>query len=224
MSGRYVKIDMLNKTDHPEREVRASVLSRALLGLITAEPMSGYGLARLFERTLARAWPARHPQIYPALAELEQEGLLRVSETGPRRRKTYAVTEDGVAEVRRWLRETAPDRTVRNETILRLFMLWLLESHEALDFLDEEIEHHRQRLAGFEQTLADDERQRLEHGTARGGPAFCASLALEWGIRHEREYLAWATETRDRIAAGAKAWNDARERRLAGSEQPAGRG
>ena len=102
--------------------MRTSVLSRALLGLLAAEPMSGYGLARLFERTLARAWPARHPQIYPALAGLEEHGLLRVIETGPRRRKTYAVTEDGIAEVQRWLRESAPDRTVRNESILRLFM------------------------------------------------------------------------------------------------------
>jgi PadR family transcriptional regulator, regulatory protein AphA len=196
--------------------MRPSVLSRALLGLLAAEPMSGYGLARLFERTLARAWPARHPQIYPALAELEEQGLLRVRDTGPRRRKTYAVTDEGVAEVRRWLRDTTPDRTVRNETILRLFMLWLLEAEEALAFFDDEIEEHRQRLAGFEETLADDERQRRRHGRARGGPAFCASLALEWGIRYEREYLAWATETRDRIEAGAKGWNHARERLPAG--------
>ena len=194
--------------------MRTSVLSRALLGLIAAEPMSGYGLARLFERTLARAWPARHPQIYPALSELEAQGLLRVSETGPRRRKTYRVTGDGLAEVQRWLRETAPDRTVRNETILRLFMLWLLDSHEAIAFFDEEIESHRQRLAGFEATLAEDERQRREHGTAQGGPAFCASLALEWGIRHEREYIEWATQARARIATGAKAWDDTRERKL----------
>ena len=195
--------------------MRTSVLSKALLGLIAAEPMSGYGLARLFERTVARAWPARHPQIYPALAQLEKEGLLRVVETGPRRRKTYAVTEGGVTEVQRWLRETAPDRTVRNETILRLFMLWLLESAEAIAFFDDEIESHRQRLAGFEQTLADDERQRREHATAQGGIAFCASLALEWGLRYEREYIAWATQARDRIATGAKAWDAARARGLA---------
>jgi PadR family transcriptional regulator AphA len=194
--------------------VRTSVLSRALLGLIAAEPMSGYGLARLFERTLARAWPARHPQIYPALAELEKQGLLRVSDTGPRRRKTYAITQNGIDEVQRWLRNTAPDRTVRNESILRLFMLWLLESPEAIAFLDEEIESHRQRLAGFEQTFADDERQRSEHGVAQGGIAFCASLALEWGIRYEREYIDWATQARERIATGAKGWDDARERRL----------
>ena len=195
--------------------MRVSVLNRALLGLIAGEPMSGYGLARLFERTLARAWPARHPQIYPALAELEGQGLLRVSETGPRRRKTYAITAEGIVEVQRWLRDTVPDRTARNETILRLFILWLLESPAAIAFFDDEIERHRQRLAGFEETLADDERQRRKHGTAEGGPAFCASLALEWAIRYEREYVQWATNARDRIAARAAAWDAARERRLA---------
>lgn len=193
---------------------RIPVLGRALLGLIAAEPMSGYGLARLFERTLARAWPARHPQIYPALAGLEEQGLLRVSETGPRRRKTYAVTSEGVEAVQQWLRETDPDRTVRNETVLRLFMLWLLEAREAVAFFDAEIDAHRERLAGFEQTLADDERQRREHGTARGGPALCASFALDWGIRYEREYIAWATGSRDRIARDVKAWNAARRKRL----------
>jgi DNA-binding PadR family transcriptional regulator len=205
---------LIETSRDPKATRRMPVLSRALLGLIAAEPMSGYGLARLFERTLARAWPARHPQIYPALATLEHEGLLRVSETGPRRRKTYAVTEDGVGEVQRWLRETAPDRTVRNEAILRLFMLWLLESSEAVAFFDAEIESHQARLDGFELTLADDERARREHGTAQGGVAFCASLALEWGIRYEREYIQWATQARDRIASGAKAWDDARRQRL----------
>lgn len=198
----------------PSTARRLSVLSRALLGLIAAEPMSGYGLARLFERTLARAWPARHPQIYPALASLEEQGLLRISETGPRRRKTYAVTKQGVDEVQRWLRETAPDRTVRNEAILRLFMLWLLESDEAVAFFDAEIESHRARLESFEETLADDESRRRGHGTAQGGIAFCASLALEWGIRYEREYIDWSTQVRERIAAGAKAWDEARRRRL----------
>ena len=199
---------------HGKRTARPYVLSRALLGLIAAEPMSGYGLARLFERTLARAWPARHPQIYPALAELESQGLLRVSETGPRRRKTYTVTDRGIAEVQTWLRETAPDRTVRNEPILRLFMLWLLDSSEAVAFFDHEIESHQERLTGFEQTLADDERQRRQHGTAQGGIAFCASLALEWGIRYEREYIDWATQARERIATNTKGWDKARERRL----------
>ena len=193
---------------------RTSVLSRALLGLIAAEPMSGYGLARLFERTLARTWPAKHPQIYPALAALQEQELLRVSETGPRRRKTYAVTDSGVAEVQRWLRETAPDREARNESLLRVFLLWLLESGEAVSFFDDEIEAHEERLAGFERTLADDEAARREHGTAKGGLPFCSSLVLEWALRYERAYLEWAAWARNRIADGADAWDADRERRL----------
>jgi DNA-binding PadR family transcriptional regulator len=176
--------------------------------------MSGYGLARLFERTLARTWPAKHPQIYPALAALSEQELLRVSETGPRRRKTYAVTDSGVAEVQRWLRETAPDREARNESLLRVFLLWLLESGEAVSFFDDEIGAHEERLAGFEQMLADDEAARREHGTAKGGLPFCSSLVLEWALRYERAYLEWAAWARDRIADGADAWDADRERRL----------
>jgi DNA-binding PadR family transcriptional regulator len=192
-----------------------SVLSRALLGLLAAEPMSGYGLAQLFRRTLARAWPAQHPQIYPALTALEEQGLIRVSAEGPRRRKTYSVTADGLAEVQRWLHETTPDRTVRNETILRLFMLWLLDADDAVAFFDDEIAEHRSRLEGFRETLAHDEEQRRLHGRAAGGIQLCAALALEWALRYEEEYLAWATSARDRIADGAEAWNDVRARRLA---------
>src|SRR6185295_729321 len=151
--------------------------------------------------------PAQHPQIYPALASLEEQGLLRVSETGPRRRKTYAVTGEGLAEVQRWLHETAPDRTVRNEPLLRVFLLWLLEAREAVSFFDDEIREHEERLAGFEHTLADDEAQRRKHGTAQGGPPFCSSLALEWGMRYERAYIEWATWARDRIADGAADWD-----------------
>lgn len=206
--------------------MRSNVLSRALLGLLASEPMSGYGLARLFERTLARAWPARHPQIYPALAALQERGLIRVSAEGPRRRKTYAVTEEGLTEVQRWLRETSPDRTVRNETILRLFLLWLLDAEEAVSFFDDEIEEHRRRLAGFERTLAEDEEQRRIHGRAGGGIHLCAALALEWALRYEREYVAWATAARDRIASGAPEWDAVRRRRLAdlAAEAPAARG
>jgi DNA-binding PadR family transcriptional regulator len=194
--------------------MRPSVLSRALLGLIAAEPMSGYALARLFERTLARAWPARHPQIYPALAALQEQGLLRISDEGPRGRKTYAVTDAGVSEAQRWLRETAPDRTARNEAILRVFLLWLLQAEEAIAYFDDEIAEHRRRLASFEVTFDEDERQRAEHGTARGGIQMCAALALEWGLRYERAYTDWASWARARIAADMDGWNDVSRKHL----------
>jgi hypothetical protein len=94
------------------------------------------------------------------------------------------------------------------------FMLWLLDAREAVAFFDAEIAAHRERPTGFEQTFAEDERQRRTHGTARGGSAFCAALAPEWGIRYEREYMPWATQARHRIARGAKPGDDARGQHL----------
>ena len=71
---------------------------------------------------------------------------------------------------------------MRNEAILRVFLLWLLNADDAVAFFDDEIEVHLQRLEGFEQTLANDEQQRREHGTANGGIQFTSSLALEWAF------------------------------------------
>ena len=68
-----------------------------------------------FEQSLAYAWPASHSQIYPELARLLEAGLIEQAETGPRGSKTYALTDDGLAEIRRWLRETKPDRRGRSE-------------------------------------------------------------------------------------------------------------
>ena len=90
-------------------------LRHALLGALADHPRTGYELLKHFEQSLAYAWPASHSQIYPELARLLADGLIEQAAIGPRGSKTYAVTDDGVAEVRRWLRETEPSRTVRNE-------------------------------------------------------------------------------------------------------------
>ena len=123
-----------------------------------------------------------------------------------------------------WLRETKPDRTVRNETILRLFMLWLLDSTDAVAFFDDELDSHRRRLAGFEQTLADDERQRREHGTAPRRHGVLRRTRARVGHRGtSAEYIGWASEARDRIAGGAEGWDDARERLLETADAGASR-
>jgi DNA-binding PadR family transcriptional regulator len=99
-------------------------LRNALLGLLAARPMSGYDLTKTFDASLGNVWSARHSQIYPELARLQEEGLIRRHEQGPRGRKSYVLTEAGLRQVRRWLTETPPDhRHSRNEALLRSFGL-----------------------------------------------------------------------------------------------------
>ena len=146
--------------------------------------MSGYELTKVFDRTLRHAWSATHSQIYPELARLREDGLIEQAEQGPRGRKTYAITPAGLDAVRRWMRETEPDRGGRNEVSLRTFFLWLLEQEQIEEFFRREAEHHRAQLADFEERAArepaDDRAERASR------------VALEWGIRHERAKLEWA--------------------------------
>jgi PadR family transcriptional regulator AphA len=158
-------------------------LRHALLGALADRPRTGYELLKHFEQSLAYAWPASHSQIYPELARLREDGLIAQTGSGARNSKTYAVTDAGLAEVRRWLRETDPDRRVRSDAALRTFFLWLLEPDEARDELERERSYWRERLAELEAIKA------RPRGPGRKELAF--GVALEGGIRGIQTRLEW---------------------------------
>ncbi|HEX3468484.1 MAG TPA: PadR family transcriptional regulator, partial [Candidatus Elarobacter sp.] len=85
--------------------MKVSTLGHALLGLLSAEPRTGYDLTAAFDLSLANVWSARHSQIYPELAKLQAAGLIEQTEAGPRGSKRYAATADGRAAVVRWLQD-----------------------------------------------------------------------------------------------------------------------
>ena len=121
-------------------------LRYALLGLLADRPHSGWQLHYHFEGSLAYAWRAHHSQISPALARLREAGLIEQTGEGPRGSKEYSLTATGRTEVVRWLRETRPGRNTRDEALLRVFFLWLLEPEEAAAYFDHEAAYERQLL------------------------------------------------------------------------------
>lgn len=160
-------------------------LRHALLGALAYGPRTGYGLLKHFQGSLAYAWPASHSQIYPELARLRAGGLIRQTAAGPRGSKTYELTADGLAEVRRWLRDEDPDRTVRSEAALRVFFLWLLDSGEAAAYMEREAEYQRALLEEFEAiAAAESSPPDRKHVAYR--------VALEGGLRVTRARLEWA--------------------------------
>src|SRR5215475_6013378 len=114
-------------------------LRHSILGLLMVAPSNGYELTRRFDDTLRNAWHASHSQIYPELAKLEQAGLAEVVGEGARGSKTYAVTDAGRAEVRRWLVEEDPERSQRNVTAVRWFLACLLPEKERREYFAGEV-------------------------------------------------------------------------------------
>ena len=168
-------------------------LRHALLGVLAEVPRSGYGLLKHFEQSLAYAWPASHSQIYPELARLLADGLIRETASGPRGARVYEATPAGVEEVRRWL-ATEPDRRVRSDAALRIFFLWLLEPEEAAAFLRGERDRLRTLLAEFERIEAVEDppsRKQQAYRIALVGGLLTTRARIEWAEWALREVEAW---------------------------------
>ncbi len=169
-------------------------LRHALLGLLADHPASGYELTRTFEASLQQhAWHAGHSQIYPELNKLAGEGLVTVVGSGSRNRRTYDLTDDGRAELQRWLLGPSESTGVRNEGVLRMFLLTALPPDDA-----------RTVLARF----AAEGREKAEVlAGIRGGEGSTlgfGQLAAEFGLRYYRmqvEWAQWATEQFDAAEA-----------------------
>ena len=170
-------------------------LRYALLGLLAEEPASGYDLTKKFERVLQRyAWHAQHSQIYPELNRMAVDGLITVVAEGARGRRAYAITDDGRADLRRWMLNPPDVIVVRNEFVLRLFLLSTLDPAEARRLLEwtadanaKQLDELRASVAAFE-AAADP---------AAGLPL--QRLVAEFGLRSFQLLTEWAEWAIERI-------------------------
>ena len=180
---------------HVKIDIYLMALRYALLGALADQPRTGYELLKHFQQSLAYAWPASHSQIYPELARLLEDGLIEQTGSGARNSKTYAVTDAGIAEVRAWLRDTAPDRRVRSDAALRTFFLWLLEPAEAREQLEGERAYWR--------GVVDEFVHIREEPTGHNKKARTFRIALEGGIRTVEARLAWLEDALAEIESDA---------------------
>lgn len=162
-------------------------LRHAVLGLLSIEPSTGYELTRRFDGSVANAWHASHSQIYPVLSSMERDGLIEVASEGARRSRTWAVTDAGRAELRRWLVETEPDRGQRNESVLRWFLQELLPTADRRVVLERELADMR---AANDHLRALAEAKRAQDGDRPRG----FSAAVDLGLRMQATLIPWLEE------------------------------
>src|ERR1700710_2808501 len=79
------------------RRARRGDIRSAILLLLAEEPRNGYGLMQELEERSGGVWRPSPGSVYPALSQLEDEGLVRSVEHDGR--KSFTLTDEGTAHV-----------------------------------------------------------------------------------------------------------------------------
>jgi DNA-binding PadR family transcriptional regulator len=175
-----------------------SATAYVILGMIRREPRTGYEIKAAVDNTTRFFWAASYGQIYPELKRLSEAGLVGGVDAsqGDRKRTRYAITADGVAELKDWLRRPPEAAEMREEGLLKLFFSGVLKPAEAVETL----RTMRQRRLELSERLRAIEPQKMKDVedpfplmVLRAGIEFNEWFA-EWCERMETQLLEPARE------------------------------
>ncbi len=166
-----------------------------LAGLIR-RPRSGYDLTKWMERETNHFFSVGHSSIYPALARLEEGGLVEhevvPSDKGPER-KVFSVTGAGREALLAWADAPPAERQMRDEQLVKALCYPYMAEERALARLGEEKARHEEKLAryeGFERELED----LIREGKISREAYLGTRLTLARGIGVEKSYAEWCEE------------------------------
>jgi DNA-binding PadR family transcriptional regulator len=203
----YVKLDIVRFEDFFGRSKVAEkkTLDYVILAALIRKPRSGYDLTKWMERETSHFFVVGHSSIYPALARMEREGLVRyevvASEQGPKR-KVYSIMEVGREALLSWAQEPAAEREVRDEQLVKTLCYGFLPGERVLERLQEEKERHERKLEiyeGFERGL----QAQLREGVISREAYLGMLLTLRRGIGAEKSYAEWCEEAAEMISSAA---------------------
>ncbi|GGJ91457.1 hypothetical protein GCM10007063_12630 [Lentibacillus kapialis] len=173
----------------------------AILGLLTTDCHSGYGIKQMIDQSLNHFWKISYGQIYPMLKQLVTDELATVRTTtqdGKPDKKEYVITAKGEAALQEWLQTPIDAIPVeRNAVLLKLFF----SRHQYADTTIRQLEDYQQKL---------EER----YSTYKAIEAMIASLmhnkqdspywlfTLDYGKRLTKAAIDWCSDTIDQINNG----------------------
>lgn len=95
-------------------------INYAILGILSYKSLTGYDIKKIIQDSPFMYWSANNNQIYRALIELHEEGLVTSEvyhqESSPSK-KIYTITEKGLSELKKWVL-TSPEPPEFKKTFL----------------------------------------------------------------------------------------------------------
>ena len=177
------------------------------LGALTFGEASGYDIKKFFECTFSHFFVAGYGSIYPALADLTEQGLVTCRaepQEGKPDRKVYSLTDAGHRMFLAELERTPPNHKVRSEFLVQMFFAHQMPRHRLAAVFEE-------RLGAIEESL--EQIDEFERESARGdGPAppgamFCAGFGRAL-LAAARKFI---LERRDEVIASGTGSGYSRE-------------
>lgn len=158
-----------------------------ILGALGWQPMSGYEIKSVVDKSTRFFWAASYGQIYPELRRLAAAGLIegKASPQGGRRRNVYRLTSAGRRALRAWLDAEPQVFELRDEALLKLFFADAARDGASAAGTLEAKRRTHERIV-----------ERLREVEATGKPEGSAYLVLRYGIELNEWMAGWCERTR----------------------------
>lgn len=171
-------------------------LSHAILGFLEYGPMSGYGLKKNFDQSVAHFWSTTQSHIYKALEQLESEGMVTsrvIQQEGRPNQKQYQITEAGRAELRRWASTPLPVESPRSAWLIQVFFAHDLTNEEIASLFEKRMEYLRTYLSKAQGAQKSIDENFNKVGVKRVQSLW--QLTLAYGIDYYKNEINWLEKT-----------------------------
>ena len=166
---------------------RERKIDMVILGLLSHEDLTGYDIKKRIDGAISFFWKGSFGNIYPALKDMETQGLITKIDTsvGGREKTIYHITNSGRDALKDWLKEEQVSNELKYETLLKLFFGGA-ESREVsihnIEVFEEQIQKDLKVLKTYSEILerSPDVEDHIYY-----------SLTASFGIETYEAYLRW---------------------------------
>lgn len=184
-----------------------TTLEYIVLGLISIEPQSGYGIVSYFDEDSYNSWSASPGSVYPMLKRLEKQGMISGEleiEHETRPRKVYTLTDDGMQSLDVWLVEVPKMRPFyeqREIAMMRFqFMEKRLSTKKILQWLQNYLDAINYATEGSTFYQNEINKAMEEHGQV----SVHAQLLMEGYMMELNTLRTWLEMARNRLLLHAR--------------------
>lgn len=167
-----------------------------LLGILSHEPTTGYEIKQQIDSKLNYFWGASYGSIYPALSQLERDGLVTKEDisTNGREKIAYTITDAGRRRLHEWLTLPIEKDELRYETLLKIYFGAEAEPEEILrhiEAFEKKVRRDLENMRQFEASLEPVRHMEKAHEYYL--------MTVRFGIYTYEAHIKWCEEAKRRL-------------------------